>query len=156
MTKEISRPKKPCNLDNFESWYYWKSLKRESEKKNRKIYKLYDEIDKCETIEQITTLIYLFRFFPSVRVEKWFWDKKNQKRWRVDIIIDKIVIEIDGLHHRFNDDQFKKDEEKDTFFFKNGFYVLRRSNEWVRKNYKSLPELILEFIVKNKEKYFGN
>jgi hypothetical protein len=140
MTKEISKPKKPCNLDNFESWYYWKSLQRESEKKHREFHKLYEEIEKCETIEQIAALIFIYKIFPTVRVEKWFWDEENKKRWRVDIIIDRIIIEIDGLHHRLNNDQFNKDEEKDTFLFKNGFYVLRRSNNWIRNHYKELPE----------------
>ncbi|MFX0037504.1 MAG: DUF559 domain-containing protein [Candidatus Hermodarchaeota archaeon] len=152
MTNEISKPKKPCDLDDYESWHYWKILKRETKKEHDKLHKLYNEIEKCETIEQVAALVYLFKIFPTVRVEKWFWDKINQKRWRVDIIIDRIVIEIDGLHHRFNDEQFNKDEEKVTFLFKNGFYVLRRSNTWIRSNYKELPELILNFMYKNKSK----
>lgn len=148
----IPGPKEPCTLDNYKSWYYWKKLNLQKVEMQEKTYKFYNEMDKCETPYQELAFINLFRFFPDIKVEKWFWNKDNSKRWRVDIIIGNIVIEIDGSHHRFNDDQFNKDEEKDTFLFKKGYYVLRRSNEWVLKHFKILPEIVLEFMNNNREK----
>jgi len=143
---------KTINLENYTERINQKKLIHliEEEKAFRK--NLYKELDKCETPYQELAFIRLFEFFPTARVEKWFWDKDNRKRWRTDIIIGNVVIEIDGSHHRFDDDQFNKDEEKDSFFFRKGYTVIRKSNNWVMNHFKEVPKEIALFLNNNREK----
>lgn len=150
----ILKPNKLCNLENFKEWNNYKKLKQIIKTKttpcnNCKI--LYEQRDKCETPYQELALFRLFPFFPGIECEKWFFDKKNKKSWRADIAIGKIIIELDGKHHRYNDERFSLDECKDTFLFKKGYYVFRRSNNWLIKNYNQLPEIILEFMNNHKQ-----
>lgn len=161
LRKYISLIPKPrvINLENFAENIKRKRLIEELKELSSFRRKLYKELEKCETPWQELTLLHLFEYFPPkiIRAEKWFYDSDNKKHWRVDIYIaDFIIIEIDGKHHRLDDQRFALDESKDDFFTENGYIVFRRSNDWVRNNYKKLPEIILTFLNNNRTKIFPN
>ena len=120
----------------------------------KKIKKFFDQLEKCQTAFQAGLFYAIFRFFPEARVEQAFWDPENNKHWRVDIVIGPIWVELDGLHHRFDDRRFRQDEMKDTFAFRSGKYVFRRSNEWWNQNWRKFPEILLEFVYLNKRVLF--
>ncbi len=84
---------------------------------------LFDEIDKCETLQQIGLFTYLFKFFPKARVEVKLYDPKKDWNWRLDVLIGNLVLELDGTQHRFVDERFNLDEDKDTFNFSSKLIV---------------------------------
>ena len=112
---------------------------------------LFEEIDKCETLHQIGLFTYLFKFFPQARVEVKFYDPDKEWEWRLDILIGNLVLELDGTQHRFKDERFHLDEEKDTFNFENGRYTFRRSNGWWERNFKKFPLMVEKFMTHHKD-----
>lgn len=112
---------------------------------------LFEEMDKCETLHQIGLFAYLFKFFPQARVEVKLYDPNKEWDWRMDIIIGNLILELDGVRHRFDDERFWLDEEKDTFNFENGKYTFRRSNGWWERNFKKFPIIISNFMKNHKE-----
>ena len=110
---------------------------------------LLEQIEKCQTAFQAGVFCAIYRFFPFAKVEVTFFDHENGLSWRVDIVIGNFWVELDGYQHRFDDGRFNLDEMKDTFGFRNGKYVFRRSNFWWQKNWKRFPQFLLEFLKKN-------
>lgn len=152
----VSKPK-IISLDNFTENIKCKRLIKGLKELNGFRNRFYRELEKCETPWQELALMHLFEYFSweVIKAEKWFYDNNNKKRWRVDIYIaDLIIIEIDGKHHRFDDKRFTLDESKDDFFIENGYLVFRRSNDWIERHYKRLPEIILEYLNNDKKRVF--
>ena len=120
----------------------------------RILRKLFNQLEKCETAFQAGLFYAIYRYFPEARVEQAFFDEENNKCWRVDIVIGSIWVELDGMHHRYDDHRFHQDEEKDTFAFRSGKYVFRRSNEWWNCNWRKFPQILIEFVCLNKQILF--
>ncbi len=107
-----------------------------------------NELEKCATAYQAGLFYEIYKFFPETRVEVSYYDSKNKKNWRIDIVVGNIWIELDGMQHRYDDLRFRLDEAKDTFAFENGKYVFRRSNYWWNFNWRKFPQILLLFIYK--------
>lgn len=114
----------------------------------------FDQLNKCETAFQAGVYSAIFQFFPTARVEQQIFDADNNIKWRFDIVIDCFWLELDGIQHRYDDVRFNLDEKKDTFAFKNGKFVFRRSNSWWNNNWRIFPQMLILFMNNIKEELF--
>ncbi|NDV60066.1 endonuclease domain-containing protein [Bacteroides sp. 519] len=64
----------------------------------------------------------------------------------------KLVIEVDGVTHLFEDTQ-KKDEEKDNYLTYQGYKVLRFTDEEVLKNMAVVIETIKDVVLEQESKF---
>ena len=127
---------------------------KEWEKERYKWGHFLDQTDKCQTAIQQGVFSEILRIFPKAEIEKEIVDNKYNIKWGLDIFLNdklKFSIECDGNQHRNNYKRFTQDETKDTFLFRKGIYVFRRSNRWWNLHYKKFPEMLLNFIIKQKE-----
>lgn len=115
---------------------------------------LENQLEKCETAFQAGLFYAIYKYFPDARVEVAYYDSENNKNWRADIVIGHIWIELDGVQHRWDNTRFNLDEAKDTFAFKSGRYVFRRSNTWWNFNWRKFPQILILFF-NNMEKVNG-
>ena len=58
----------------------------------------------------------------------------------------QIIIELDGSQHYDNDEQINKDKERDGYFRKLGFTVLRYTNYEVNTNFEGVCEDIYSYL----------
>lgn len=106
---------------------------------------------KCQSHHQQFLYSVLQLFWPAIiRIEKWFYDKKNRERYRIDIYIKvndyELAIELNGKQHLLNDDRNLRDQNKSKFLLENNIMVISWTNKWIETNWWDVPTLILKII----------
>lgn len=107
--------------------------------------------EKCQSRHQQFLYSVLQLFWPAIiRTEKWFYDKENKERYRVDIYIKvndlELAIELNGKQHLLRDDRNLRDQNKSKFLMENNIIVISWTNEWMETNWWDIPNLILKVI----------
>ena len=119
---------------------------------------------KCQSHHQQILYSILQLFWPAIiRTEKWFYDKTNKERYRVDIYIKvndfELCIELNGRHHLLKGDRNMRDQNKSTFLMENNILVINWTNEWVESHWWDIPihtSHVIEDKVSDNKKFIYN
>ncbi len=106
---------------------------------NKYLTKNSQELRKNMTKEE-KHLWYDFLKHLDVNVQR----QKVLKKYIVDFYIhsSKLIIELDGSQH-YSEDEQRSDAERDDYFRRNGYNVLRYSNSQIHTNFRGVCEDIM-------------